>query len=182
MGRTGLFQLLALLVVAACSSGGGNAASTTTTSVTSTTLATTTTTSPEDAVRAAWNGYWAMATRLLQAPNPDDPELGTRAIDPLLTSLRDDLSTRAAQGRHIVIPAGAKYDHRLDGSTVSGSNATIVGCKFDDSVLLGPNGETIDDTVTTADIRAKLVLSDGSWKFSDVRFENQRPGIVACGN
>jgi hypothetical protein len=124
-----------------------------------------------------------MVLRLLQEPNASDPELVSRAVDPLLASLREDLSTRSAQGKRLVVPDGAKYMHRLDQvSLQSSTTALATGCKFDDSVLVGPNGETLDDSVSTSNITATLRLDSNTWKIADVRFSNTKTGISECAS
>jgi acetyl esterase/lipase len=184
MGRSVGTGLVALLLLAACSGGSGSAAkaTTTTSTTTSTTAPTTSTTTPEEAVKQAWDQYWAMVVRLLKDPNADDPELTTRAADPVLSSLRDDLATRKQQGKRLTIPEGARYDHRLDHVTVQSNTASATGCKFDDSVLVGPNGETLDNSVTTSKITATLVLDGTAWKMADVHFVDTTPGISECAD
>ena len=174
---------VALALLAACSSGGGSAAATTTTtSTTSTTLATTTTTRPEDAVRQAWDDYWAMVVRLGAKPDRNDPELAQRVTEPLLSTLRDDYSTRAAEGRYVEIPPGAKYAHRLDSVRITGAaTAEADGCKIDDSISKGPSGVT-DDSVSTSNIVAVFVLDGAVWKAASVNFSNQTPGLSGCAN
>jgi hypothetical protein len=181
MGRGLIAGLVALGLLTACSGGGGSAGKTTTTSTTttSTTLATTSTTNPEDAVKQAWNDYWAMVVRLGEHPDGADPELAQRAVDPLLASLKADYSTRASQGRFVV--AGPRYEHRFDSVTVDGNSAHAVGCKIDDSKLMDPSG-VIDDEVATYDIAASFVFDNGSWKASNVQFTNKTQGISGCAN
>src|SRR4051812_11279994 len=101
MRGIGRLALMGLVLIAACSGGGsGSAASTTTTtSTTSTTVASTTTTTPEEAVKAAYLAYWKMIDRLSVAPDPDDPELAQRMVDPRLSSARDELATERAKGQ-----------------------------------------------------------------------------------
>ncbi len=174
--------LLALASMVGCGGGDGGSRSSTSPPPSVTTLPSTTTTTltPEEAVRAAWVNYWAMVDRLLGAPDPTDPELGLRAVEPLLGSLRDDLATRAAEGRHVVVAAGSAYAHRLDRVVVSGESATVGGCDLDDSTTLGPNGEVVDDSQETRTIAGIFVLIDGAWRASDVRFTNIKAGISNC--
>jgi hypothetical protein len=121
-----------------------------------------------------------MVDRLLGQPNADDPELPQRARDPLLSSLRDDLATRAATGRRVVIPTGAKYEHRLDRVALQGSVATVNGCDIDDSVTVGPSGETLDDSIVTRTVRGTFSYDGTQWVASDLRAVSQVQGIAAC--
>src|SRR4051812_33913809 len=124
MGRFGRTVVVIVAVLGAAGSGGGSgarggtttpppaaAAPATTTTTTSTTAPTTSTTTVEDAVREAYLAYWKMIDRLAAAPDPDDPELPQRAIDPVLSIVRDDMTTRRSEGRTTRPPANSKYVH-----------------------------------------------------------------------
>src|SRR5690242_7563572 len=101
VGRWFGVGFVGLSLLAACSGGGsGPAAKATTTTVasTTTTLAVTTTTTPEDAVKQAYLDYWKMIDRLNAAPDPADPELPQRIAEPLLSTVKDQLSTQRSEG------------------------------------------------------------------------------------
>src|SRR3954463_98021 len=116
MGRFGRTVVVVVVVlVAACSSGGGGSVAGTTTTTTATTVATTSTTTVEDAVREAYLAYWKMIDRLAAAPDPNDPELADRAVDPILSIVRDDMATRKSEGRSTRPPANSKYQHQILG-------------------------------------------------------------------
>jgi hypothetical protein len=181
MGRGLWAGLVALGLLAACSSGGGSAAKTTTTSTTtSTTAPTTTTTSPEDAVREAYVGYWAMVDRLLAAPDANDPEPAQRALDPLLSSLVDQLATKASQGHRITVPEGNTYSHRIDSVSASPDNASLTECFVDGRVEFGPNGEIVDGKTVTKRARATLKLIASSWKVADITVTERSDGVSGC--
>jgi hypothetical protein len=170
-----------LLLLTACSGGSGSGAKATTTSTTtSTTVATTSTTSPDDAVKEAYLDYWTMADRLLAAPDPADPEPAKRAVDPLLSSLVEQLSTNAAQGHKTTVPEGHTSSHRVDNIVTSGDTATLTECFVDGRVEFGPNGEVVDGETVTKVGTATLILAAGSWKVSDIRFGDRSPGVSGC--
>src|SRR3954469_13122991 len=133
------------LFVACSSSGGGTAASTTPSSASATTTSSTTTTTvaPEDEVRRDWDAYWSMVVRLIGAPVASDPEIDQRAVDPIRSEFRDQLSTRASEGHHVVIPPGAKYRHVMLAVTISGDKASIDGCQIDDSLTVDASGAVV---------------------------------------
>src|SRR3954469_6169110 len=114
MGRFGRTVVVVVVVLAAaCSSGGGGSAGGTTTTTTSTTVPTTSTTTVEDAVREAYLAYWKMIDRLAAAPDPNDPELADRAVDPILSNARDVLTSQRTRGETTRTPANGKYSHVL---------------------------------------------------------------------
>src|SRR5262245_33425163 len=143
--------VLLVVVLAACSGGGGSTAASTTTSAapTSTSEAPTTTLSPEDQVKAAYLAYWQMADRLGRKPDPMDPELPQRTEDPLLSMIRDGLTTQAAQGRTFVINEGRPNEHRLGHVQVNRTSATLADCFVDGRSELDGNGVVIDDAIVS---------------------------------
>lgn len=171
----------ALLVFTACSGGSGSGAKATTSTTTSTTVATTTTTSPDDAVKTAWLGYWAMIDRLAAAPDPDDAELAQRAIDPILTDVRNDMATRKTQGRSTRPPANSRYAHHVQQVTVAGESADVRDCFIDDRVQFGPDGSVLNDEVATVRSTGKLVQNGSQWFVSSVQNEEIGNGDVGCG-
>ena len=181
MGRGLATGLVALLFLAACSSGGSSAAKTTTTSTTtSTTVATTTTAPPEDAVKQAYLDYWKILDRLGAAPDPDDPALAARAVDPVLSSVRADLSTRKAQGLTIQLPSGSKYAHVIRGTVVNGNSATVSDCFVDDRIQVAADGTVVNDHVSTAAAMATLIATGSDWKVSSVQIQKTGDGDLGC--
>src|SRR3954468_6650886 len=98
MGRFGRNVLVLGVLLAACSGGGGSAQAPSTTTTTATTAPTTSTTTVEDAVKEAYLAYWKMIDRLNESPNPNDPELSSRVLDPFLSEVRDELTSQASTG------------------------------------------------------------------------------------
>jgi hypothetical protein len=123
-----------------------------------------------------------MIVRLEQAPDPNDAELPRRAADPILTAVRADLTTRAAEGRRVTFRANGKYDHRLDQVTIDGASASLVGCKIDDSIQVDANGSVVDDSIQTATIEATFNLVADNWVAVDVRFTNTSEGVSGCAS
>jgi hypothetical protein len=182
MGRGLWAGLVALSVLAACSSGGASAAkATSTTSVTtSTTAPTTTTTSPEDAVKKAYLDYWTILDRLAAAPDPDDPALAQRAIEPVFSSVQGDLSTRKAQGRTTRLPPNSKYAHHIQSVVIHDATASLADCYVDDRVQFSADGAVINDHVSTLTATVTLVQIAGDWKVSDVQIQKRGDGDLGC--
>lgn len=182
-GRGVFGAVVVLGLLAACSGGGsGSAAKTTTTtaSTTTTTVAVTTTTTPEDAVKQAYLDYWKMIDRLIAAPDASDPELELRAVDPLLSAVRDDMSTRKSEGRTTRPPANSKYAHVIQKVIVSATTATIVDCYVDDRVQFSADGSVLNDAVSTDNATSTLVLAAGAWRVSSVDIRELGAGDLGC--
>src|SRR4051812_21456496 len=184
MRGIGRLALMGLVLIAACSGGGsGSAASTsTTTSTTSTTVASTTTTTPAEAVKAAYLDYWRILDRLAAAPDPDDAALNSRAIDPVLSSVRDDLATRRAEGRTTRIPDGAKYGHHIVTIEVGTDGAVVSDCFVDDRVQYAADGTVTNDHVSTVKAQSQLVAQGADWKISDVQLQKVADGDAGCAS
>jgi hypothetical protein len=92
------------------------------------------------------------------------------------------MATRAAQGRIVRFRPNSQYDHRLDQVAISGSTATVLGCKIDDSVQVDSTGAVVDDSIQSATIEATFTRLGDVWLAADVRFTNQSSGISGCAS
>jgi len=189
MSRAGMRGAALLLLAAATVGCGGSAGDSDgrrstgpppPTSTSTTVAPTTTTLTAEDAVKAAWNDYWRVVERLLQAPNPDDPDLPTVADEPLLSFVRDDLATRLAGRQHVVLRPDGKYVHRFVSASISDSSAAVRGCQLDDSITETLDGEIVDDSVATRQLSATFKFRAGAWRAVDVRVVSEIQGLVGC--
>jgi hypothetical protein len=171
-----------VFVVAGCAGGGGKDRATeptTTSTVAPTTQPTPTTLSQEDQVKAAYLAYWQMVDRLIATPDAGDSEIEKRAVDPVLSSLRDDLQTREAQGRSTRAPSDSRYEHEIQRALLTDNEASIDDCFIDDRVQYSSDGAVLNDRVSTVHASAQLTFSDG-WKVSDVRTERIGDASVGC--
>jgi hypothetical protein len=116
------------------------------------------------AAQTALDAYWAMEKRLLAAPDPTDPELAQRAVDPSLSALVDLLTTR--QSTHEVAQFdGVTYHVDTAVSSASESTASFSGCIVDGARLVDTTtGAVVNDKVTTSRIEGTLVAVDSAWK------------------
>jgi len=174
--------VFAVVVLAGCSGGGGKqaVAPTTTTVAPTTTAAMPTTQSQEAQVKQAYLDYWQMVDRLIAAPNPADPELWKRAVDPVLSSLRDDLATRLSEGRTTRPSGDSRYMHVIDSTSTTGNQATVEDCFVDDRVQYAGDGTVLNDRVSTVHATGHLVL-DRTWLVTDVSTERVGDASVGCG-
>jgi hypothetical protein len=186
--------LLASLVLAAsaCSSasGGAHGSSTSALATTAATSASTATASstaassssndPKADAQAALDAYWAMLKRLFAAPDPSDPEIAQRAVDPSLSSIRDQLTTRQATGQ-VVQYDGATYHIDTTVTSATTAAASFSGCIVDGARLIDSrSGAVLNDKVTTTRIQGSMVLADGAWKVQRYDVLRKVDGEVGC--
>jgi hypothetical protein len=105
-----------------------------------------------------------MEKRLLAAPDPTDPELVQRAVDPSLSALVDLLTTR--QSEHEVAQFdGVTYHVDTTVSSASTSAASFSGCIVDGARLVDAmTGAVVNDKVTTSRIEGTLIAVGADWK------------------
>src|SRR5829696_6935205 len=142
---------------------------------------TTTTTSVESEVEAAYTAYREMVTRLLQNPDPDDPEISQRATGGVRDQLRSSLRSLRDQGR--AIRFGEYYSYDVLGVTVrDGGAATVKACLVDDGETIDvASGDVISGGTATGIITVSLELVDGSWLVSltpEPEFIDE--GVASC--
>lgn len=119
--------------------------------------------SPESEVEAAYLAYWEMANRLAETPDPVDPELEQRASGEALAGLRQGLASLEAEGQMLAV--GPQTAHTVSGIEVKeDGTASLTDCDVDDSRLLGPDGATLDEDLTTTLWDIGLVRSGGTWR------------------
>ena len=169
-------------LVAACSSGGGGSAATTTTSSTTSTSAPTTTTTPEDAVKAAYLAYWKMIDRLFGAPDPNDAELSQLAAEPLLSKLRDQLSTKRSEGHRYIVSADRRNEHAVLSASVENTSASISDCFVDGRTEVDSSNAVVDNAVATKLAHATLAFDGAHWKVNDLQFVQETEGVSGCAS
>jgi hypothetical protein len=144
-----------------------------------TTERTTTTLSPEAEVEAAYLAYRDMVTRLLQAPDPDDPELGERTTDPNRAFLVDRLRALVQQGQRLRF--GPDYEYDVLAVSIDGDQATVRECTVDDAqTVAATSGEVLSEGVTTELLEATLRRNSGKWRVTTVDGIEHWEGAVTC--
>jgi len=174
--------LLTLASMVGCGGGDGDRRSSSSPPPSVTTVASTTATtlSPEDAVKAAYLAYWAMVDRIFAAPDSTDGELVLRAVDPLLSSLRDQLASLQVSGHRYVILPGRPNDHRVRDLTTDGVTASLDDCWIDGSTELDSSSNVVDSAISTKQYRARLTYVDGSWLVADITKVAATNGSSSC--
>lgn len=181
-----LITLCAIFAAAACSGDGGAEegapASTTEASEPADTTVvetTTTTLSPEAEVEAAVMAYEAMASRLIQAPDPNDPEIAQRATGENRSHLEAQLQELVALGRAGEL--GPNTRQTVLHTEVSGDRATVEVCSVDDGVLIEvATGRVLNDDVVTDHSVVTLERADGVWLVAQRSRIEQWEGVTDC--
>jgi hypothetical protein len=121
-----------------------------------------------------------MVKRLLAAPDPTDPELAQRAVDPSLATTKDLLTTRQAS-HQLVQFDGVPYHVDTKVSSVSDATAAFSGCIVDGGrVVDSETGAVINDKVSTSRIQGSLVNVEGHWKMQRFDVLRKADGEIAC--
>src|SRR5829696_7474370 len=128
---------------------------------------TTTTTSVESEVEAAYTAYLRMSDRLLQAPDPSDPEIPRlttgRSLDALIRGLKELRDANQA------VEFGDQYTNEIQSvELVDENNAVIRDCAIDDSrVVDQTTGEVVAEGIATGLFEVSLTRQGGHWRVTD---------------
>jgi hypothetical protein len=147
----------------------------------------TTTTAPADPeadVEAAYRAYVAMIDRLLESPDPHDPEIPQRTTG----AARDDIESFVAQNLAdgTIIRKGPAAAESILSIEVSGDEATLRACFVDESGAYDVNTGAVlrPMTIVTSIDTVQLERVDAVWRVSlrrapgpDERWE----GVNRCG-
>jgi FlaG/FlaF family flagellin (archaellin) len=163
----------ALLALTTCSNDDDNDETTDPSETTSTT------TSIEDEVEAAYLAYREMVTRLLEAPDPEDPEISQRSDGENREFLVDRLGTLRTAGQ--ALRFGELHQYSVQAVAVDGQQATVDDCTVDDaSTVVVATGEVVSQGTTTELLRAELVLDSESWKVRTIESVERWAGVATC--
>jgi hypothetical protein len=176
---------VALVAMAGCGGGGGGGGEAAEPASTEppVTVAdpTTTVLSEEDAVLAAYQGYWDTWLAANDPPNPDHPDLAKYATGAALTKVRDSVSTHKQLRQVVQLPPGSVWRHEARVSRLTGASAVVVDCNVDDSLLIDePSGQVLDDAVASFSTTAVLSRVEGSWRVASVTADEQWDGVAGC--
>jgi hypothetical protein len=171
------------LAAVSCSDASKPAASkASSTSVASPTSPSSSAVDPRADAQAALDAYWLMIKRLYMAPDPQDPEIAQRAVDPSAAAIRDLLTTRRAQDQ-VAQYDGVPYSVSTTVTSASGTEASFSGCIVDGGrLVVATSGEVVDDKVTTSRVSGSMVLDAGIWKVQRFDVLKKVSGEVSCAD
>jgi hypothetical protein len=138
-----------------------------------------TTRSAESEVEEAYLAYWAMGERLLETPNPDDPEIAQRAIDPARGQMIDSLTTLRARDQAVI--RGSGYAHNVLSVEVTGETAVVRDCVVDDGAVINVvSRATVSERVTTVLLETTLYRDGPGWRVREIDQRDSWEGATTC--
>jgi hypothetical protein len=142
---------------------------------------TSTTVTPEEAAKATYLEFVETVDRLVTTnPDPDDPDLGRLAVEPVLGTTRDNLTTMRSENQIWI--AGGHTSHRVTSVELTGlERAVVLDCNVEDDKLVDRDDETtVRTAASTRILQATLVLQGGAWAVSTVETLESFDGAVPC--
>lgn len=172
--------VVALTAAGAC--GGGDDASEDDARATTTVDPTTTTTqlTPEEEAKAVYLELFDTVMRLLTTDqDPDDPDLARLAMDPVLSEIRDNLTTMQAQNH--IVEQGPRTSQRVMSISISEPDSALLrACSVgNDTRIDEDDGTVVDEGLSTRVLEATMQFDDGIWRVSEIatveRFDGEAP-------
>jgi hypothetical protein len=137
--------------------------------------------SVEAEVEAAYLGYWEMAERLAQAPDPDDPEIEERSTGRVRNELVDNLTTMRTQGLRIEF--GPSNGHDVVNVEINGASATVSDCVIDEGAQIDDaTGDRVEFPATLGLLEATMVNPDKGWIVESIAKPPAAFVDEACGH
>jgi hypothetical protein len=165
------------LVLAAC--GGGDADDA---DPQPTTTSPSTTQSPDEADEQAlrqlaedWYGFIGNA----YANEADLDALSEYLVDPYLTQFRDQISDHQAAGN--TTDRSSQSSHDVESLSIDGERAEVIECVVDADVLLGPQGEILNDEVNAQRVTTTAIRTADGWRFTERDLTGEWEGETQCG-
>jgi hypothetical protein len=191
-GITTLLVVAALAVAACTGSNGQQAADDTTTTTagptTETTAGPTTTTAadeelaPEEQVAQAYLRFWEVRLEANgEPPDPEHPALAQVATGEQLENVIAETRRRLEQGLAVRPPEPSVASHEVTVLRVGDTDAELQDCFVNDGIVYRiETGETIDDSVVTRSVSARMELVDGQWRLARATVLQEWEGVAGC--
>lgn len=181
----GTAVVVVVLAAAGCGGGGGDEAAspstTTEPSPTSEPTSPSTTLTDEEAVLAAYQGYWDTWLAANDPPNPDHPDLERYATGAALAKVRESIANHRSVGQVVKLPTPSVSAHHPVIESFKPGEAVVLDCQVDDSRLIdAASGLVLNDEVGTVETRAVVVLEAGRWRVSSAEIRAQSTGVSGC--
>jgi len=173
------------LATAGCGGGGVDEADATATTVepstTSEPIPPPTTPTEEQAVLAAYQGYWDTWLAANDPPNPDHPDLERYSTGVALARDREAIARHRSIQQVVRLPDRSRWGHSPSLLSVAGDVASLDDCAIDDSLLVdAPSGRVLNDGVGTFRLRASLRRLAASWHVEVVEVIEKWNGVAGC--
>lgn len=188
-GRRALALVAGLTVVAtmagmaACGGDEDEPSSSPTTSSdeTASTPSTTAPLSPEEEAKAVYLELVEVIERLAtEGPDPDDPDLLRLAVDPVLSSVRDGMSTQRAENQ--LWRRGDHTAHEVGNVERTPEGMRLEDCVVENDVLIDQDDGSVVDAppLSTRAVEVSLVATSSGWAVSEVATTRVLDGEVSC--
>ncbi|HEX6424010.1 MAG TPA: hypothetical protein VFZ79_11060 [Acidimicrobiales bacterium] len=171
------------MALAAAACGGGDDAPADDTRGT-TTVETTTTTqlTPEEEAEAVYLEFVDTVNRLGQTqPDPDDPQLGRLAKDPVLSSVQDSFTTLRSENQ--IWQLGESTSNHVMSVEVQGSSLAILyDCVVENDILIDRDDGSVvrAQPLTTRLLMVTLVPTEAGWAVGSIETVQKFDGDVPC--
>lgn len=167
------------LTVAAC--GGADDAPEDTRVTTTVETTTTTQPTPEEEAESVYLELFDTVIRLLTTDqDPDDPDLARLAMDPVLGTFRDSLTTMRSEN-HIVERGTRTSQTVISVESTTADTVKLRACSVgNDTTIDQDDGSIIDQGLSTRLVEVTIRLSGGEWKVSDIATVERFEGEVPC--
>ncbi|WP_334144742.1 hypothetical protein [Rhabdothermincola sp.] len=137
--------------------------------------------SDEEAILAAYQGYWDTWLAANDPPNPDHPGLARYYTGEALERARDSIQQNRIAGVLLRLPPGSVYRHEAVVTEIGEGRAAIRDCAVDDGLVLSvQDGAVLNNAVVTTHAEATLLHVDGLWKVDDVVVDARWEGVAGC--
>lgn len=146
-----------------------------------TTTAPETTQSQEEEAEAALRQLaedWYAASDAIYQHRAEPESASEYLVDPYLSAYVEQATEVVDAGR-ISRPSDTSRLEIIE-VAIDGDSATVTECAIDADVLLGPDGEVIDDNVYAQLLESDAVRGSDGWHFSDRRVLLEEEGTEEC--
>jgi hypothetical protein len=135
----------------------------------------------QDAILAAYKGYWDTWLAANDPPNPDHPDLERYATGSAYSRAVEATRKHRDLGQRFRLPEGARYSHNPIDVLVDGDRAEVRDCSVDDGLIVDSStGAVLNDAVNTRLIKAELVREGDQWKLHDAAVISEWEGVSGC--
>ena len=177
-----LAVVAALAGMAACGGDDEPSTSPTTSSETTTTPSTTAPLSPEEEAKAVYLEFVDVVERLVtHDPNPDDPALAELAIDPVLSTMRDSVTTLRSENQ--VWQQGDRNSHQVFEQQMDGDSRVVLqDCLVENDVLIDRDSGAVVETqpLATRTLEVGMARQGNSWVVATIDIVDEVAGEVPC--
>jgi hypothetical protein len=137
--------------------------------------------SEEEAVLAAYQGYWDTWLAATNPPDPGHPDLARFATGEALERDLAAITNYRQLSQFVRLPVSRSWAHDASVLALKGDRAVIIDCSIDDTILVDrPSGRILNDAVATYEMRAAMVRDGAGWKVERLDVMSKWEGVAGC--